>query len=64
MADGVPRVRAHPLDALIDKPREEQRRDDKLSPFGIERRGGLGGDNLIERSALLLEFRNIVANPD
>src|SRR6516162_1718274 len=49
-------------DALVDQAREERRRYDELTPLGVERGGRLGGNRLVERAALLLELRDVVAD--
>jgi hypothetical protein len=49
-------------DALVNQSGEEGRGDDELTPLGVERRCGLSGNLLIERAALLLELRDLVAD--
>src|SRR5258706_8269104 len=51
-------------DALENQSGEEGRGDDELTPLGVERRCGLSGNRLIERAALLLELRDLVADRD
>src|SRR5258708_19691459 len=51
-------------DALVNQSGEEGRGDDELTPLGVERRCGLSGNRLIERAALLLELRDLVADRD
>src|SRR6266403_6145023 len=51
-------------DALVNQSGEEGRGDDELTPLGVERRWGLSGNRLIERAALLLELRDLVADRD
>src|SRR5215472_17719675 len=61
-------VAAQPLrttsDALVHQAGEQRRRYDELTPLGIESCGRLGGNRLIERAALLLELRDVVADRD
>ena len=51
-------------DALVHQAGEQRRRYDELTPLGVERSGRLGGNRLIERAALLLELRDVVADRD
>ena|SRR6516164_1015380 len=51
-------------DALVHQAGEQRRRYDELTPLGVERCGRLGGNRLIERAALLLELRDVVADRD
>ena len=51
-------------DALVHQAGEQRRRYDEMTPLRVERSGRLGGNRLIERAALLLELRDVVADRD
>src|SRR5215475_2656220 len=55
---------ANGSNALVDQASEQRGRYEELTPLGVERRGRLGGNRLIERAALLLELRDVVADRD
>src|SRR5216684_5016629 len=63
-ANGRSRLRRGASRTFIDQSGEKAGIDDELAPFRVERGRRLGGNRLVPRLSLLLEFANIVPDGD